>query len=439
MFYLITAVFLAFFSAFYLMIGYMLGVWATLYGAAVVPLLLYVFRETGSFKITTIVFDLNAILMFSLLIYGSGGINSCILPWLAIIPATGFAFAGWQRGLLMTLVGLGVIIGFYVVNAAGHPAPMLFDQRHAGILHLVVMLGLMAYCFMIFMFYQTSRERTIALLDHLNQDLSERKREVEEQREKLAESHSRIEEANNHLEGLVASRTAKLAIARKELDTFLYEAAHALRRPVARIMGLSSILRQETLDSVSAQTMHDHLDRSTTLLDSILHKLIMVSELDQRQAHARMVDLKVWLQSLIGSQQAAMDAHGVSLHIKADDALMVETDEFALTQVATAVIENAIHYSQKTGRKPEINIGIHRQGNELVVQVRDNGLGIAEVALPHLSEMFYRATEKVQGGGLGLYVAQKAAELIDARMTFRSELGQWTEAEIRVPMAGIEA
>lgn len=439
MFYLITAAFLAFFSAFYLMIGYTVGVWATLYGAAVVPLLLFVFRETGSFRHATIVFDLNAIVMFSILIYGSGGINSCILPWLAIIPATGFAFAGWHRGLLMTLVGLGVILTFYIVNAIGHPAPELYDQRHAGILHLVVMLGLMAYCFMIFMFYQTSRERTIALLDNLNADLSERKRQVEDQREALAASNARIAQANNHLEGLVASRTAKLARAKKELDTFLYEAAHALRRPVARIMGLSSILRQETMDSPTAQTMHDHLDTSSRLLDRILHKLILVSELEQRQSEVRAVDVGEWMEALIERHREAITSHGAAVDLRVEGAGLLETDGYLLGMVMDALLENAIHYTQKTGRQPEIHLATRREGCDMLLTVHDNGLGIVPVAISRLGEMFYRATEKVQGGGLGLYVAQKATELLGGQLHYESEVGQWTLVELRIPAAAAVA
>lgn len=432
-FYMATAVFLLSFTLLYWLIDYRLGFASTLYGAAVVPLLLYVFYKTGSFTVTSGTFNVNALLMFTMLIYGSGGIDSCILPWLAIVPATGFVFDGWWRGLLMTLVGLAEIIVLYALEVGGIELPTLFDPQHARVLNLSVLIGLMVYITMVLMFYQITRERTIVRLDRLYQDLNLRKQEVEQQREELAERNARIADTNAQLEQLVALRTARLARAKRELDTFLYEAAHALRRPVARIMGLSGILRGQAGDAPAALALHDHMDTSTTLMDQILHKLILVNEVDNRVPQAEPLEMGALLAASLGQRAAEVDAAGAVATLSPAPPQHLEGDAFLIDLAFGLVLENALRYTARSGRPPEIGITVDGGPDHVQFSIQDNGIGIAASELPRVTEMFFRATEKVAGGGLGLYVVRRALERIGGSLHVESELGQWTRVTLRVP------
>ncbi len=431
LFYLSTAIFLGAFAALYHLVGYSLGVWACTYGAAVVPLLLFVFHRSGSFGITTAVFDFNAIVMFSILIYGTGGINSSIVPWLAIVPASGFVFYGWRRGLMMSLVCLIEIVILYVLKAKGMELPRLYDLQYTQLLNLIVQLGLMAYIFMILLIYEVSRERTIRQLDELNADLAYRKLEVELQREALRESNTRIVNTNANLELKVASRTEKLQQAKKELDTFLYEAAHALRRPVARIMGLVSILRSEPENIPTALAMQDHIDRSTALMDQMLHKLILVSEIDGRTSTTENIEVLNFCYRILADRmtETQKSESGLQVEISAD--LMVNADPFLLRVAFENVLDNALQYSAKTGRKPEICIAATKEDGEILLQITDNGLGIPATEIGRVTEMFFRATEKVPGGGLGLYLVQKSLDKMGGTMLISSELGVGTVVELR--------
>jgi signal transduction histidine kinase len=435
LFYLTTAIFLIGFAVLYHLIDYRLGVWACIYGAAVVPLLLFVFHRTGSFGITSAVFDINAIVMFSMLIYGTGGINSSIVPWLAIVPASGFVFDGWKRGLMMSIVCFAEIVALYILETGGNHLPQLFNTEHVQLLNLVVQLGLMAYIFMILLIYEISRERTIKQLDALNTDLSQRKREVELQREALSESNVQIANINADLERKVASRTAKLQQAKKELDTFLYEAAHALRRPVARIMGLVSILRSEPENTPTALAMQDHIDRSTALMDQMLHKLIIVSEIDSRPVTTENINVADFCRAMIEERAEEFQKAGCQLELELPKNIRLETDPFLLQVVITHLLDNAIQYSAKTGRKPEISIRGTKTGQQFILQIQDNGLGIPATELSRVTEMFFRATEKVPGGGLGLYLVQKAADKMGGTLSIASELGVGTTVELNLALS----
>lgn len=431
-FYLTTAVFLVAFAALYFLIDYHLGVWACIYGAAIVPVLLYVFHRTGSFAVTSGVFDFNAILMFSMLIYGTGGINSSIVPWLAIIPASGFVFDGWRRGLAMSLICLAEIVVLYLLEAGGTHLPMLFNTQYLQLLNLIVLLGLMAYIFMILLIYEVSRERTIRQLDALNADLEQRKLEVEQQREALAESNIRIVNINANLELKVASRTEKLQQAKKELDTFLYEAAHALRRPVARIMGLVSILRSEPENTPTALAMQDHIDRSTSLMDQMLHKLIVVSEIDSRTVTSCTLQVSDFVHRMVEQREGDLKRVGCIPQIAVAPHLAVVCDAILLEFALGYVLDNAIQYTAKTGRAPEISLHAANTDGQLSIRIQDNGLGIPASEIGRVTEMFFRATEKVAGGGLGLYVAQRAMDRMGGVIEITSVMDAGTEVVLRV-------
>ncbi len=434
MFYMASAAFLVVFATFYGCIGYMLGLWACLGGAMVVPILLWTFYRTGSLAVTTAVFDINAILMFSVLIYGTGGINSSIVPWLAIVPASGFVFQGWKRGLLMSIVCLVEIIVLFVLDLSGIHLPNLYDQDYRLHLNVVVQTGLLIYIFMILMIYQGSRDRTIRQLDELNAALHHRKAEVEQQREALEERNAQFIQLNAQLESTVASRTAKLALANKELDTFLYEAAHALRRPTARIMGLVSILKRET-DPLVAGQMQGHVDVSAQLMDAILHKLVAVSELNSRPLHLEWLAISTVVDGAVqGMIYPNADAKP-EWQVECDAAPEVLTDRFMLELALRYVLENAVQYSAKTGRQPTIHVGATQVGNDVELRITDNGIGIPASEIGRVTEMFFRATEKFPGGGLGLYVAQKAIDRLGGSIVLASELGVGTTVVMRLPVA----
>jgi signal transduction histidine kinase len=433
MFYLASAVFLAVFAGLYWITDYTLGVWACLYGSAIVPVLLAVFRSTGSFKVTTIVFDLNAILMLSILIYGTGGTASPVVPWLAIVPASGFVFAGWKRGLFMSLLCLVEIMALLALERSGYPLPMLYDQSLAWLMHVAVQVGLVAYIFMILMIYESSRERTIMLLDRLNADLLQRKQEVEQQREELARRNAEIAEINSTLEVLVELRTAKLAQANDELDTFLYESAHALRRPMARIMGLVTIVREEE-DPVAVADMHDHIDTSLLQMDQMLRSLITVSELNVRRLEVRPHALRTVVEAVVASRHDTIRAADPVLEIAIAPSVEVTADRFLLELAIGYVLDNALQYTVKTGRKPTITIaGTSDATGMATLTLQDNGLGIAASEIGRLTEMFFRATAQVPGNGLGLYVAQKALDRIGGSLQIESQLDVGTTVTLHVP------
>ena len=105
----------------------------------------------------------------------------------------------------------------------------------------------------------------------------------------------------------------------------------------------------------------------------------------------------------------------------------IQADAFHFANIIYNFLDNSIKYCDKT---PEININLANEGNNLVLKVADNGIGISPKHLKHVFEKFYRAPESkklaVNGFGLGLYYVKKICELHGWKLKAESETGKGT-------------
>ena len=108
-------------------------------------------------------------------------------------------------------------------------------------------------------------------------------------------------------------------------------------------------------------------------------------------------------------------------------------DEDSVTQLLVILLDNAIKYSS-TGSN--VKIGALVGDGKLVFKVKDNGSGISREALDHIFDRFYREEDsrnkqsEKEGYGLGLSIAKMIADVHDAVITVRSQIGEGTEVEV---------
>jgi signal transduction histidine kinase len=103
--------------------------------------------------------------------------------------------------------------------------------------------------------------------------------------------------------------------------------------------------------------------------------------------------------------------------------------------MVTNLIENAINYTPKHG---SINVQTRQQGSNVVLEVMDTGIGIAEADLPHIFERFYRSdqarTAVNTGSGLGLAIVKRVVEMHGGDIEVESRPGEGTIFRIFLPV-----
>jgi signal transduction histidine kinase len=251
------------------------------------------------------------------------------------------------------------------------------------------------------------------VLEHYNaalvRKLEARNSEVQEALTKLQAAHEHIVELNQLLESRVMQRTAALNAANKELEAFSYSISHDLRAPLRRISGFAHLLGE----SASAQLddgnreMLQHIIDAAAQMSQLIDALLEFARTSRVDMHFGDVDLDILMDKAIADLQT--DLAGRTIEWRRGALPKVRGDAILLHQVVTNILSNAVKYTR--ARDPAvIEIGT-REGreNEVVVFVRDNGVGFDMRHAENLFGVFQRMhrADEFEGTGIGLANAQR--------------------------------
>jgi signal transduction histidine kinase len=259
----------------------------------------------------------------------------------------------------------------------------------------------------IFLFLRARQNKSQSL------QIAIKNKEIAAQRDFAELQALRILQINSNLEQLVATRTAAVVEAKRELDIFLYESAHALRRPLTRISALVELVNQER-DPQQATQLRHNLALTLQNMDDLLHKLIMVNESSRRDPLRTPVDLGKLLQACLSELNLSAKAEVVN---RVPTGTMVIADSYLLHSVLVSLLENAVSFHpDSAAHRASVELSWEPQGNSGTLKVYDNGSGVPPDQAEKIFDMFYRGTVKGSGQGLGLYIARKSAERIGAQV-----------------------
>ena len=239
-------------------------------------------------------------------------------------------------------------------------------------------------------------------------------------------------------EAVLAEQALREADRRK--DDFLATLAHELRNPLNPMVMAVELLRAPKVDAATRAKAEGVLERQLRHLVRLVDDLLEVERITRGKLELRRepIDLARAIDAALEAARPVLAARGHELATSfAPEPLPLDADLTRLAQVFANVIGNAAKYTDPGGR---IAIETRREGEEAVVRVRDNGIGIAPEQLPVVFEMFSQlepALERSQGGlGIGLALARGLVELHGGTVEARSDgVGKGTEIVVRLPLA----
>ncbi len=217
---------------------------------------------------------------------------------------------------------------------------------------------------------------------------------------------------------------ASLQEADRRKDEFLAILAHELRNPLAPIRNALQLLRIAP-DRASTQRVHGMLDRQVRHMVRLLDELLEVSRISRGviELRRRQIDLADVVGDAIEASRPAIEygRHRLDLQMP-EQAVCVDGDAMRLSQVLANLLNNAARYTDSGG---VIAVTLRRAGGEALLEVRDNGIGIAPDQLSGVFSMFAQvdhAHPRSQGGlGIGLALAQRLARMHGGDVTAASD------------------
>ena len=225
----------------------------------------------------------------------------------------------------------------------------------------------------------------------------------------------------------------------RQKDEFLAMLGHELRNPLAAISNAATLItlshdpehRDYAMDAIRRQTKH---------LSRIIEDLLDISRINlgKFQLRREIIDASPILDSAAQTVKTLVELRGHTLDVTIDRGnLWVDADPTRLEQVVVNLLNNAAKYSENAGH---IWLSADHEGDDVVIRVKDAGIGIPPEKLPEMFRLFTQADQssaRSEGGlGIGLTIVEKLIDMHGGSITAHSEgLGKGSEFVVRLPAA----
>jgi len=289
----------------------------------------------------------------------------------------------------------------------------LAQQRKLTFLGLIALLSLIGAILFLYYGYRQKKKRNYFLAE-FNKNLQE---QVEERTKELVKSNLELIRQNN------------------QLQQYGYITAHNLRAPVARILGLTNILKSDQLNPNEDLLIIDKLRRTTLELDTIIHDMNAILDIKNGvensyevvDFHERLDKIKKMLKESITNTQTSIQEDFTAAKSTFSIPAYIESILYNL-------VSNAIKY-RSSKRTPEIIVKSSIKDGLLELTVSDNGMGIE----PHLMKgkifnLYQRFHDHVEGKGMGLFLVKTQVEALNGNISIDSTVNKGTTFHITIPL-----
>jgi signal transduction histidine kinase len=279
------------------------------------------------------------------------------------------------------------------------------------------------------------------------EDASDLLRALQRAQSELAATKALLERRNHELaHALAAQKEIEMELhqqrdwrdADRRKDEFLATLAHELRNPLAPIRQAALISKAPGATDAQKRWSHDVIDRQVQHMSLLLDDLLDISRVTRGTLALRMqpTELASVIDTAVETARPTIDSkrHVLSIDVPPEPTQFT-ADPLRVAQVLSNLLTNAAKYTDPEG---QIRLTARCEANDVVIRVKDSGIGISAAALPRVFNMFsqvHSTTDRSEGGlGIGLALAQGLIELHGGTIEASSAgLGCGSEFTVRLP------
>lgn len=216
-----------------------------------------------------------------------------------------------------------------------------------------------------------------------------------------------------------------------ELDNFVYSVSHDLRAPIASVLGLINLAKKD--GNVAMKDVYlDMINKSANQQDHFIREILDQSRNSRLDVKREEIFFEPMIEETFNQLKFATSAgQNVERVITVNQAEAFYSDKWRLKVILNNIISNAIRY--RNGKDPVIKVNVAVNSEGALVEIEDNGKGIAKEHLSKVCNMFYRATDDGAGSGLGLYIVKETIDKLKGSLKIDSEVGKGTMVSMSIP------
>ncbi len=252
--------------------------------------------------------------------------------------------------------------------------------------------------------------------------------------------HADVTEMKRREEQLTAAKLRAEAADRAKTQ-FLASMSHELRTPLNAIIGFAQVLNDELFGALGDDRYKEFagdIAASGGHLLAIINDILDLSKIESQTYRVECDDIDIvdaieWAVTICEDKPENAPGRKIELDL-AEDAEMAFLDSRALKRLLTAIIGNAVKFTPEGGR---VGVRTRASGDDVVIEVWDEGVGIPEDMLEEVRKPFVQVenvfTRERHGSGLGLAISTALAKLMHCRLEMESVQGEGTTVRVIAP------
>lgn len=239
-------------------------------------------------------------------------------------------------------------------------------------------------------------------------------------------------DVNHSTEKELLAKNDLLAKTNRELDRFVYSASHDLRAPLSSLLGLIEVAHK-TSDPAEINQCLDLMRQRVNNMDGFIKEIIDFSRNTRQEVKQETFNLLTFIKEIVDDLKFAEGMEQIYVRLDIAPDLQIISDPTRLKVVLNNLVGNAFKYQDPQKEQQEVYIKAQAEGDMIRIDIRDNGLGIATEHQSKVFEMFYRASEKSRGSGLGLYIVKETLAKLKGAIQLRSTATEGSTFSIWLP------
>ena len=223
----------------------------------------------------------------------------------------------------------------------------------------------------------------------------------------------------------------ELAKTNAQLDRFLYSASHDLRSPITSMQGLVHLMRLDP--KADMEEYISRMQQSLGSLENIINDMMMFAKNTHQRVSSSRIDFEKLINKLLLGFQKFSGFNEVKFKLHIDAEFPFFSDVQRLNSIFYHLVKNALQYRARRSEGSFVEIQVKVYGDRAVVEVTDNGEGIPKMYQDQVFDMFFRATNRSHGPGLGLYIVRETLLKLNGIIRMDSEVGHGTIFVLEIP------